>query len=162
MVDERPDGYSSTHNFHIYNSRVRTMIGSRPDGWSRIGNFLLWWTHVRTTAVRRSDGDIWNAILTLRRRASGRDTTSSRRLIDIPFLGTWKEIRNWSSTEGRPDVLLKRPDGCKLDRTFSIQYSVRTEWSRRLDGWCWSVWSPDGMTRRPDGWNSGQIGVRTG
>jgi len=32
MGDERPDGYSSTHNFHIGNARVRTMIGSRPDG----------------------------------------------------------------------------------------------------------------------------------
>jgi hypothetical protein len=32
MGDERPDGYSSTRNFHIGNARVRTMIGSRPDG----------------------------------------------------------------------------------------------------------------------------------
>jgi len=114
MGDERPDGYSSTRNFHINNACVRTMIGSRPDGWSRIGNFLLWCTCVRTTAVRRPDGHIWIAILTLRRRASGRDTTSSGRLIDLPILGTWKEIRNWSSTGRRLDMLLKRPDGCKL------------------------------------------------
>jgi len=26
----------------------------------------------------------------------------------------------------------------------------------------WSDWCPDGMVRRPDGWNSGQMGVRTG
>jgi len=26
----------------------------------------------------------------------------------------------------------------------------------------WSVGRPDGMARRPDGWNSGQMGVRTG
>jgi hypothetical protein len=26
----------------------------------------------------------------------------------------------------------------------------------------WSVGCPDGMARRPDGWNSGQIGVQTG
>jgi hypothetical protein len=32
MGDERPDGYSSTRNFHIGNARVRTMIGSRLDG----------------------------------------------------------------------------------------------------------------------------------
>jgi hypothetical protein len=32
MGDERPDGYSSTRNFHVSNVRVRTMIGSRPDG----------------------------------------------------------------------------------------------------------------------------------
>jgi len=33
-------------------------------------------------------------ILALRRRAFGRDTTSSGWLIDLPFLGTWKEIEN--------------------------------------------------------------------
>jgi len=114
MGDECPNGYSSTCNFHIGNAHVRTMIGSRPDGCSRIGNFLLCCTLVRTTVVRRQDGHIWIAILALRRRASGRDTTSSGQLIDLPFLGTWKEIRNWSSTGRRPDMLLKRPDGCKL------------------------------------------------
>jgi len=130
MGDERLDGYSSTRNFHICNARVRTMIGSRPDGWSWIGNFLLWCTHVQTTAVKRPDGHIWIAILTLRRRASGRDTTSAERLIDLPFLGTWKEIRN-------------RLRGIRTDtswhRNFSIQYGVRTEWTLRPDGWCWSV-----------------------
>jgi hypothetical protein len=36
-------------------------------------------------------------------------------------------IWDWSSTERRPDVLLKSPNGCKLDRTFSTQWRVRTE-----------------------------------
>jgi hypothetical protein len=155
MGDERPDDYSSTRNFHISNARVRTMIGSRPDGWSRIDTFLLWCTRVRTTTVRRPDGHIWTAILALRRRAFGRDTTSSERLIDLPFLGTWKEIRNWSSTGRRLGMLLKRPDGCKL-----AQNLLDTVWGP--DGWCWFVWRLEGMTRRPDGWNSGQMGVWTG
>jgi len=34
--------------------------------------------------------------------------------------------------------------------------------SFRPDRWCLSVWRPDGMTRRLDGWNSRQMGVRTG
>jgi hypothetical protein len=127
MGDARPDGYSSTRNFHICNARVWTIIGSRPDGWSRIGNFLPWCTRVRTTAVRRPDGHFLIAILALRRHASGR-------LIDLPFLGTWKEIRNWSSTERRLDVLLKRPDGCKLAQKL-------------LD----TVWGPDGMNTS-SGW----------
>jgi hypothetical protein len=169
MGDERPNGNSSTRNFHIYNARVWTMRSNRLDGWSGISNFLLRWTRVRTIVVRRPDGYIWIAILALRRRASGRDTTSSGWLIDLPFLGTWKEIRNWSSTERRPDVLLKRPDGCKLDRTFSIQYSVRTEWSHCPDGWCWSVLAVRTVEHvvRTDGtvdrWASGRDGsiVRT-
>jgi hypothetical protein len=49
-------------------------------------------------------------------------------LIDLPFLGTWKEIRNWSSTGRRLEVLLKRPDGCKLAQKL-------------LD----TVWGPEGM-----------------
>jgi hypothetical protein len=63
MRDERPNGYSSTRNFHICNALVRTMIGSFPDGWSRISNFLLWCTRVQNTAVRRPDGHIWIVIL---------------------------------------------------------------------------------------------------
>jgi hypothetical protein len=34
---------------------------------------------------------------------------------------------DWSSTEKRPDGLLRRPYGCKLDRNFSTQWRVRTE-----------------------------------
>jgi len=114
MGDERSDDNSSTRNFHNCNACVRTMVVSRPDGWSRISNFLLWCTRVWTTVVRRPDGHIWIAILALRRRASGRDITLPGRLIDLPFLGTWKEIKNWSSAGRRPDVMLKRLDGCKL------------------------------------------------
>jgi hypothetical protein len=51
-------------------------------------------------------------------------------------------------------VLLKRPDGCKLDRTFSTQWRVRTERHVVWTDDAWSVWSLDGMARRPDGWNS--------
>jgi hypothetical protein len=39
---------------------------------------------------------------------------------------------------------------------------VRTEEALRPDRWCLSVWCPNGVTRHPDGWNSRQMGVRTG
>jgi hypothetical protein len=36
---------------------------------------------------------------------------------DLPISVFWKEIlKLWSNTEGRPDGLLKRPDGCKLEQ----------------------------------------------
>jgi hypothetical protein len=62
----------------------------------------------------------------------------------------------------RPNGLLRHPDGCKLVRNFSTQWRVRTEMSvvRTYDAW--SIWRPDGMARRPNGWNSGQMGVRKG
>jgi hypothetical protein len=59
-------------------------------------------------------------------------------------------------------VLLRRPDGCKLDRTFLTQWRVRTEMHVvRMDD-AWSDRRSGGMAHRPDGWNSGQMGVRTG
>jgi hypothetical protein len=67
------------------------MIGSRPNGWSQIGNFHISCTCVWTKADWRPDGDIWIAILALRRRASGRDTTSSGWLNQSSHIWTWKE-----------------------------------------------------------------------
>jgi len=66
-------------------------------------------------------------------------------------------------------VLLSCLDGCKLDRNFSIKWRVWTEMHVvrtemhvvRTDD-AWSDWRPDGMARRPDGWNSGQMGILTG
>jgi hypothetical protein len=156
MGDERSEGWTSTRNFYIWCARVRTIIGSRPDGWSRIGNFLLWWTWVRTTAVRRPNGDIWIAILALRRRASRRDTTSFGRLIDISFIGTWKEsetvrvlrgVRTCCWNVECPDGETRRADGWCFDCLESERYGtssermeqwqmdVRTGWLDRLDGW---------------------------
>jgi hypothetical protein len=91
MGDEFPDGWTLTRNFYISYARVRTMRGSHPDGWSRIYNFHISCTGVQTKANRRPNGDIWIAILALRRRTSGRDTTSSGRLNDLSFIETWKE-----------------------------------------------------------------------
>jgi hypothetical protein len=59
-------------------------------------------------------------------------------------------------------MLLKRLDGFKLDRTFSTQWRVRTEMHVVQTDDAWSDWRPDGMARRPDGSNSGQMCVRTG
>jgi len=114
-MTHRPDGCTSAaSNFLIRLSSVRTMGDGHPDGYSLTRNFHISNVRVRTTAVRRPNGHIWIAILALSRRASGRDTTLSWWLIDLPFLGTWKEIRNWLSTGTCPDMLLKRLDGCKL------------------------------------------------
>jgi hypothetical protein len=83
---------NTTRNFHIWCACVWTMRGIRPDGWSRIGSYHIRCTSVRTTAVRCSAGSFWTAILALRRYASGRDTTSFGRLIDLPFLETLERI----------------------------------------------------------------------
>jgi hypothetical protein len=39
----------------------------------------------------------------------------------------WKEIlKLWSNTEGRPDELLKRPDGCKLEQFEASRHRGRS------------------------------------
>jgi hypothetical protein len=76
------------------------MKGSCPDDWSRIGNFHISCTRVRTKADWRSDSNIWIAILALWRRTSGQDTTSSRRLIDLSFIETWKESETGRVSRG--------------------------------------------------------------
>jgi hypothetical protein len=57
-------------------------------------------------------------------------------------------------------VLLKCPDECKLDRTFSTQWRVRTERHVIRKDDAWSVWSSDGMARLPDVWNNDRWGSR--
>jgi hypothetical protein len=138
------------------------MRGRRPDGWSRIGSYHIRSTSVRTTALRCPDGSFWTAILALRRYTSGRGTTSSGRLIDLPFLELGKN--QWTIRE-----LIGVQMCCwnvRTDQTGTeasrYDVGVWTEEARRPDRWCLSVWCPYRVTRHPDGWNSKQMGVRTG
>jgi hypothetical protein len=142
MGDERQDAWTSTRNFQICYAHVRTMIGSRPDGWSFIDNFHIRCTRIRTEADWCPDGDIWIVILALRRRASGRDTTSSERLIDLSFIGTWKD-----SETGRVPRSVRM--GCWDVHTDAswIETSRHSGGSGRRctfpDGWC-LVWLASG------------------
>jgi hypothetical protein len=63
--------------------------------------------------------DFWilNAILTLWMSESGRECTLSGRLQQSSNICVFKKKSySWLNTECRPDVLLKRPDGCKLEQ----------------------------------------------
>jgi hypothetical protein len=162
MGDERPDGWTSKRNFHICYARVRTMRGNRLDGWSRIGNFHISCTRVRTKTDRRPDGDIWIAILALRRCASGRDTTSSRRLIDLSFIETWKESETGQVPRGvrtcgwnvRPDASWIEPSrhsgGSGRKCTTSVRMILGLTGVRTV----WHVVQTDGTVVR---WASGQM-----
>jgi hypothetical protein len=71
----------------------------------------------------------------------------------------------WSNTESRPDVLLKRPDECKLEQFETSRHRGRSEQKvlivrtdDTLDRWAsgrlalWTNGHPDGITCRSDGW----------
>jgi hypothetical protein len=82
-----------------------------------------------------------------------------------------RNLEAWSNTECRPDVLLKRPDGCKLEQFEASRHRGRSRRKVRvvrtddaLDRWAserydtssgrmmlWTEGRPDGMTCRPDG-----------
>jgi hypothetical protein len=139
MGDERPDGWTSTRNFHICYARVRTMVRSHPDGWSRIGNFLNCWTRVRTKANRRPDGDIWIVILALCMSLSRRESTSLGRLKQSSLKLNLERIWSWSIIDRCPDRLLRCLDECKLEQKLLDTVKGPNEKLRRPNGWC-LVW----------------------
>jgi hypothetical protein len=80
----------------------------------------------------------------------------------FPFLKLWKESVIRSRTDRRPDVLLKRPNGASLHRSFSIRCRCpdgRSTSSGQVMLVCLMSGRSDTSSRRM---NSRQMGVRTG
>jgi len=74
--------------------------------------------------------DVWilNAILALWMSASGRESTSSGWLQQSSHICVLeRNLEVWSNTECCPDVLLKRPDGCKLKQFEASRHRGRSE-----------------------------------
>lgn len=69
------------------------------------------------------------------------------------YLCFGRKSHTWSNTECRPDVLLKRPDGCKLEQFEASRHrgrSGRKVLIIRTDD-ALIVGRPDGISRRSDG-----------
>jgi hypothetical protein len=138
------------------------MRGIRPDGWSRIGNSLNWWVRVRSKADWRPDGDIWIVILALRRRASGGIPHRPDGWSIFPLLELGKNLRlfeYWEASERAAEM-----SGRMQARIEASRYSVgsgRKRYIAQNDDTGLSS-ARSGWTRRPDGWTSGQMGIRTG
>jgi len=166
----RPDGRTSAaSNFlirlHASGPRgmsVRTVELQHAISISDMRASGPWEAVVRTVEVE-------SEISILVARASGSRLTDVRtgyhivRTVEsvFPYLNL-ERIWSWSSTDRRPDVLLRCLDGWKLDRNFSTQWRVRMEMHVVRTDDAWSDWRSDGMACRSDVWNSGQMGVRTG
>jgi hypothetical protein len=138
------------------------MRGRRPDGWSRIGSY-----HIQCTSVRTQLSDVRTVHFELRflpygdTRLDGIPHRPDGWLI-FPFLNLERISEPFRGLIGVRtccwNVWMEKA-GTEASR---YDVGVQTEEARRPDRWCLSVWSSDGMTRRPDGWNSRQMGVRTG
>jgi hypothetical protein len=136
----------AVRNFHIKASRVRTI------------EHVIWTVdlmHTISIYVARASR-LWRLVS---RRLDFECTTC---LMDeyvrtvaavFQYLCFGKKSHRWSNTEWHLDVLLKRPEGCKLEQFESSQHrgrSGRKVLVFRMDD-AWIVDCPDGMSRRPDG-----------
>jgi hypothetical protein len=144
-----------------FNTQFPNLMRVRPDHEGETSRRLKSNRKLPYTMHQRQDHScqmsgrfIWTAILALWRYASGPDTTSSGRLIGLPFLELGKN--QWTTWE-----LIGVRTCCWNVRTDQVcteasrcDVGVRTEETRRPDRWCLSDWRPNGMTRRPDGWNN--------
>jgi hypothetical protein len=71
----------------------------------------------------------------------------------FPYLCFRKKSHSWSNIEWHLDMLLRRPDGYKLEQFEASWHRGRSGWKVlvvRMDD-AWTVECPDIMSRRPDG-----------
>jgi hypothetical protein len=147
----RPFGQTTVRSkfqkFHwrsfLFETRVRTVMPYRPDGrTSAASKFHIKASRVRTggTVVRTTD--LMYAIFISDAHASGPCWLASGRLdlncdtclmdervrtvVAFPYLCLARNPEAWSNTEDRPDGMLKRPNGCKLEQFKASHYRGRS------------------------------------
>jgi len=131
-------------------SRVRTVLPCRPDGCTlAVRNFHIKVSRVRTIGSVVQTVDLMHAIFIYEARASGPwrlvsgclDFKCTTCLMDervrtgihivrttaavFSYLCFGKKSHSWSNTEWHPDVLLKRPDWCKLEQFETSRHRGR-------------------------------------
>jgi len=121
------------------------------------------------------DGCIWIAILALCMSPSGLESTSSGRLHQSSLIWTWNEnlklIDHWTSF-GRAAETSGRMQACTEASRYSEGFGRKYTLSGRICLIClasgrygtssrqmeqWTDERPNGMTRRPDGWQGTEI-----
>jgi hypothetical protein len=142
-----PDSHTlAARNFHINASRVRTkgIVIRMVDQMQAIFISIARASGPRRLAFERLDFEcdtclmnecVWTGIHIIRTVAA-----------IFPYLCFERKSHSLSNTECLPDVLLKRPDRCKLEQFEASRHRGR---SRRMI--LWIVGGPDGISRRLDG-----------
>jgi hypothetical protein len=181
----RPDGQLCDQNFRdfcwksfLFENRVRTVRHSRLEGrTSTASNFHIRASRPRGMAVQTVT--LQHAISISDEHAFGPSWLSSERLyLNCDSCLMYERVQMgihvvWTVASIFPYLNLERKSeadrsldvirmGCWVvwtdaswNRSFSIQWRVRTEIHVVQMNDAWSVW-------RPDGWNCGQMSVRTG
>jgi hypothetical protein len=138
MIAKRPDGWSWIRNFHICWTRVQTMLTVVRTVVFELRFLPYKWARPDRIHVVRTVASIF-PYLNLERKSE------ADRSLDVVRTGCW-DVR----TDARWNI------------SFTIQWRVQTKIHIVRTNDAWSIRRPDGMAHRPDGWNCGQMSVRTG
>jgi hypothetical protein len=143
--------FQISQKFFLELSRVQTILPCRPDGLTLAArNFHIKAWRIRTIGSVVQMVDLMHAISIYEPRASGprgltfgcldfecttcltNERVQTRIHIArtvaavFPYLCFGKKSHSWSNTEWRLDVLLKRPDSCKLEQFEASQHRGRS------------------------------------
>lgn len=156
-------------------SCVRTVLPCRPYGHTLAArNFHIKTWHIRTIRSVIQTIDLMHTISIYDARTSGSwrltsgclDFECTTCLMDeriqigihivrmvaavFPYLCFGKKSHSWSNTKWRPDVLLKRPNGCKLEQFEAFRHRGRFGLKVLIvqTDVAWTVERPDGISRR--------------
>jgi hypothetical protein len=160
------------------NCRVRTVLPYHPNSCTLAAlNFHIKTWHVRTMKTIIRTGNLMHVISISKACASEQWRLSSGRLnfecatclmdervwmgIHIvqavanvfPYLCFGKKSHSRSNTKWSPDVLLKRPDGCKLEQfeLLDTEDGPNEKFLSSKRMMLWTVGCPDCISRRPGG-----------
>jgi len=150
----RPDDRTlAARNFHIKASRVWTIehVVRMIDLMHTISIYVAWASGPWRLVSGRLDFECTTCLMDESVRTGIHIVRTVAAI--FPYLCFGKKFHSWSNTEWRPDMLLKRPDGCKLEQFEASWHrgrSGRKVLIVRTDD-AWIVECLDGTSRHPDG-----------
>jgi hypothetical protein len=155
----RPKFWKFRWRSFLFEGRVRTVRHCRPDSrTSAASNFHIEASRVQTGGTVVRTADLMQAISISDACASGPwwqvsgrlDLNCNTCLMDervrmgyhvvrkvaaiFPYLCLERNLEAWSNTEDRPDGMLNRPDGCKLEQFEASQHRGRSGRESTLSG----------------------------
>jgi hypothetical protein len=130
-----------------------------PDGWLDVCNFHINSSRVRTKKAVVRTSEFWMRNLPYGWASPDKIHLVRTVAVIFPYLCFGKKSHSWSNTDCLPDVLLKCPDGCKLEQFEASWHrgrSGRKDLVVRMDD-AWTVERPDGISHHLDGCQGTEI-----
>jgi hypothetical protein len=123
------------------------------DGWSNARNFHIWRFSIWTMKANVQTSGFWMHDLPYEWPRPNGNTHRPDGAAAFPYLCFGKKSHSWSNTGWHPDMLLRRPNGCKLEQfeaSWQRGRSGRKVLIVRTDD-AWTVERLDDITCHPNG-----------